>query len=222
MTDSTNTIALLGATRGIGRLVLAGALDRGHRVRALVRPGSRLDAEHPDLSVVRGDATKAADVARALEGADAVLSAIGVPARTKTPIRTQAAEATIAAMRTAGVRRLIAVSVYGAAETRAHLPFFTRAIVFPLFLRRAIADHETQEDAIRGCDLDWTLIRPPYLTDGPATGDYAVVFGDEIGGLTWQVSRQDVAHAMLEALTQGRHVRKAIGLSYRKASGVAA
>lgn len=222
MASQNATFALLGATRGIGRAVLNTALERGHSVRALVRPGSTLDLQHPNLAIVRGDATNPADIARALEGADALLSAIGTPARAKTPMRTRAAEASVEAMRVAGVQRLIAVSVYGAGDTREHLPFFTRAVVFPLYLRRVIADHETQEAAIMHSGLDWTLIRPPYLTDDPVTGDYAIGFGAKTAGLTWKISRADVAHSMLGALEQRSLVHAAVGLSYRKASAAAA
>lgn len=222
MVTSNATLALLGATRGIGRIVMERALERGHRVRALVRPGSPLDFAHPGLTLVRGDATSTEDLRRLFAGADAVLSAIGTPARAKRPVRTEAARATVRAMQATGVRRLVAVSVYGVGETRSHLPFFTRNLVFPLFLRRVIADHETQEQAIRGSDVDWTLVRPPYLTDGPMTGDYAVDFAEPLEGLTWKISRADVAHRMLEALEKGWHVRQAVGLSYRQASAAAA
>jgi putative NADH-flavin reductase len=209
MTSQDSTFALLGATRGIGRAVLDTALDRGHSVRALVRPGSTLDLEHPSLTIVHGDATNPADITQALDGADALLSAIGTPARAKTPMRTRAAEASVEAMRLAGVRR-------------EHLPFFTRAIVFPLYLRRVIADHETQEAAIMRSGLDWTLIRPPYLTDDPVTGNYAIGFGANTADLTWKISRADVAHSMLGALEQRSLVNAAVGLSYRKASAAAA
>lgn len=215
MANSNITLALLGATRGIGRHVLEQALERGYNVRALVRRGSTLDLQHPGLTVVRGDATQAQDVEALLQGADAVLSALGAPARNKDGIRTQAAGATIDAMQRTGVRRLIAVSVYGTAETREHLPFFTRAVVFPVFLRHAIADHETQEKAIMASDVEWTLIRPPYLTDDPVLGTYVSDFGSDTSGLTWKISRGDVAHSMLETFERGTHVHRAVGLSYR-------
>lgn len=215
MANENPTLALLGATRGIGRHVLEQALERGYNVRALVRRGSTLDLEHANLTVVRGDATQAQDVAEVLRGTDAVLSALGAPARNKDQLRTQAARATLDAMQRTGVRRLIAVSVYGVGETREHLPFFTRAVVFPFFLRHAIADHETQEQAVMASDVDWTLIRPPYLTDDPVSGVYVSDFGSDTGELTWKISRGDVAHSMLEAFERATHLRRAVGLSYR-------
>lgn len=221
MVTSYANLALLGATRGIGRIVLERALERGHHLRVLVRDLSALDFQHPNLTLVRGDATNPDDVALVLEGADAVLSTIGTPAGSKRAMRTEAAHATLTAMERTGVRRLIAVSVYGAAETRPHLPFFTRAVIFPLFLRRVMADHETQEAAIKASNVEWTLVRPPYLVDGPQTEDYAVAFGEQTGDLTWKISRADVAHRMLEAFERGLHVREAVGVSYRLASAAA-
>ncbi|MEM6293867.1 MAG: SDR family oxidoreductase [Myxococcota bacterium] len=216
MSPTPTSLAVLGATGGIGRLALDRALQRGHQVRALVRPNSSLEYTHTNLTVVRGDATNVDDVSRLLEGTSAVLSAIGTPPRARTPARTLAAHATIEAMQRTNVHRLVAISVYGVGTTRPHLPFFTRAVVFPLFLRRVIADHVTQERAIEDSAVDWTLLRPPYLTDGPATGTYAFDFGDDIDGLTWTISRADVAHHMLDAVERGTHVRAALGLSYRR------
>ena len=214
MDNTPITFTLLGATRGIGRALLDQALERGLHVRALVRPGSELPVAHPSLAVIRGDATDEGDLMRAIEGSDAVLSALGAPARNKDHVRESAARATLQAMRKVGTRRLIAVSVYGVGETKAHLPFVTRNVVFPLFLKHAIADHERQEAVIRDSDVQWTLVRPPYLVDGPATGEYAEGF-TEPRGLTWKVSRADVAHYMLNLLTNSRHIHKAVGLSYR-------
>ncbi len=222
MANANAALALLGATRGIGRSLLEQALERGHQVRALVRRGSSLDLQHAHLTIVRGDATEPQDVAELLTGADAVFSAVGAPARNKDKIRTQAAQATLSAMQRTGVRRLIAVSVYGTAQTREHLPFFTRAVVFPFFLRHAIADHETQEQTIMSSDVDWTLIRPPYLTDEPVSGAYVSDFGSETGGLTWKVSRADVAHSMLDAFERGTFIRRAVGLSYARDTSSAA
>ncbi len=222
MANANPTLALLGATRGIGRNLLEQALERGHRVRALVRRGSALDLQHANLTIVGGDATQPQHVAELLMGADAVLSALGAPARNKDKVRTRAAQATLDAMQRTGVRRLIAVSVYGTAQTREHLPFFTRAVVFPFFLRHAIADHETQEQTITSSDVDWTLIRPPYLTDDPVSGAYVSDFGRETSGLTWKVSRADVAHIMLDAFERGTYVRRAVGLSYARDATAAA
>ena len=52
------TIALLGATGGVGRHYAQKALDAGHSIRALVRDPKKLTiADHPQVTVIQGDAT---------------------------------------------------------------------------------------------------------------------------------------------------------------------
>jgi uncharacterized protein YbjT (DUF2867 family) len=55
------------------------------------------------------------------------------------------------------------------------------------------------EDVLRHSGLDWTVVRPPRLTDGPLTRAYRTAYGRNLRrGLT--VSRADVADCMLRAL----------------------
>ncbi len=81
-------------------------------------------------------------------------------------------------------------------------------------LREAYRDHEVQERYIMNSNLDWTIVRPAALTDGPATGQYRHGFGEEERGLKLKVSRQDVALFMLMQLSSEQYVHQAPGLSY--------
>ena len=49
------------------------------------------------------------------------------------------------------------------------------AVVFPLLLKRVYDDKDVQEWIIRSSGLDWTIVRPGLLTNGPATGRYRVL-----------------------------------------------
>ena len=44
-----------------------------------------------------------------------------------------------------------------------------------LFLGRVYADKDLQESIIRRSRLDWTIVRPTILTNGPRTGAYRVL-----------------------------------------------
>ena len=70
-------ILVLGASGRTGRLVVEQALGHGHVVVAFVRDLARLPIAHERLTVIQGDVTVAADVARAVEGCDAVVSVLG-------------------------------------------------------------------------------------------------------------------------------------------------
>ncbi len=210
-------IALFGATRGVGRSFLELALVAGHHVTALVRDPSRLDLSHPGLALVTGDVTDPAAVRATIADADTVVCALGAPARDASRIRERGTAQIVAAMKDAGVRRLLCVSVLGARETRAGLPALYRWLIFPLFLRHAVADHDRQEQIIEDSGLDYTIVRPPNLTDGPVTGDFAKGFGTDMRGLSLKISRADVAGFMLEQAERDDYLRRTVAVSYRAA-----
>jgi putative NADH-flavin reductase len=69
------------------------------------------------------------------------------------------------------------------------------------------------EDVLRDSGLDWTVVRPPRLTDKALTGTYRTALGQNLrGGLL--ISRADVAHLMLRVLEQPQTIRQAIGVAY--------
>jgi len=211
---TNNTLAIFGATGGVGRAAVEQALEAGHRVRALVRGSAdRLGVEHPNLTILSGDVTDELAVSRTLEGVNAVICCLGAPAMSKSKVRSAGTEVIAQAMKSAGIERLLCVSLLGAQESRKELPFFLRYFLFPFYLRRPAADHETQEQIIEATDLNWTIVRPPFLTDGPATGDYAHGFIKN-RGLTLKISRADVADFMLREISSSDYSHRAVGLSY--------
>src|SRR6476646_4889134 len=105
-------IVVIGATGNIGQRVTKEALSRGHEVTGVVRDPADVESPDPHVRLVKGDATRADDVARVVKGADAVVSAIsprpnprGLPA----PSLSANARALIAGLRTAGVKRALFV-----------------------------------------------------------------------------------------------------------------
>jgi putative NADH-flavin reductase len=66
---------------------------------------------------------------------------------------------------------------------------------------------------VRASALDWTIVRPGVLTNGPKRGRYR--YGARVGHWLWtvRISRADVAAFMLDQLTDRRYVRATIGLA---------
>jgi putative NADH-flavin reductase len=80
-------------------------------------------------------------------------------------------------------------------------------------LRKHYADLALMEDILRDSSLDWTVVRPPRLTDKPLTGTYRIAYGQNLrGGLS--ISRAEVAHFMLRVLEQPETIKQAIGIAY--------
>jgi putative NADH-flavin reductase len=207
-------IVVFGATGGTGRELVTQALEKGHHVTALARSPEKLaDFEHPELEVIPGDVLERADVERAVEGQDAVLCAIGTGAQ-RTTLREDGTRIIVGAMQKAGVSRLVCLSSLGVGDSRANLPFFTKHVIVGIFLRHAFADHARQEAVVSKSALNWTIVRPPHLKEGPRTGDYRQGFPPTDRDIRGWISRADVADFMLKTVTGDTYRRQTPGISY--------
>jgi uncharacterized protein YbjT (DUF2867 family) len=121
-------------------------------------------------------------------------------------------QAIVPSMEAAGVRRLILVSAFGVGESRRDAPIIPRILYF-LLLREIFADKARAEDLIRRSSVDWTILYPVLLTDGPLTAKYRVGERLELRGIP-KISRADVAHFALSAVEDRAFVRKVAVISY--------
>ena len=204
-------LLVVGASRGIGLEAVRQALARGHHVRALARSADRIAAdarlEHPRLEPRAADATDATAVRAALEGAEAVIQAIGA----RRPIRhrpgsvtlfSETTRALIAGMRAAGVRRLVAVTGFGAGDSRGRLSLVER-LPHRLLLGPVYDDKDRQEALIRASHLDWLIVRPTFLTNGARTGRDRGLVAPR-AGRTGLIARADVADFLVREATEPR------------------
>jgi putative NADH-flavin reductase len=212
-------LLVIGASRGTGRQVMQQALAAGHAVVALARDPARIDIPNDvpaqQLSVVRGDVLDPSSLAPAMADRDAVISTLGVTSRAPTTLYSEGMRNIIQAMRATGVRRLVAVSAAPlSSDDGDTLP--SRLLLKPLLwalFRPVYADMATMEDEIRQSGLDWTILRPPRLTDKPPTGRYRTALNRSVrGGRT--ISRADLAAAILKLLDDPTSIRAAIGIAY--------
>jgi putative NADH-flavin reductase len=210
-------ITIFGATGGTGACLLRQALATGHRVTAVVRDPARLagpaTAARSRLKVVTADVMDPAAIGPAVAGADAVLSAIGPHGSGPTTVSQDSAAAIIAAMRAAGARRLIIVS--GSVVTDAGDDPFLR-LVKPLLrrtqLRHVCADMRRAEDEVRSSGLDWTIMRPPRLTDQPAAGTYRTGIDRNLPR-EYTISRADLAACILGLAGDRDFVHKHVAIA---------
>ncbi|GJD97838.1 NAD(P)-dependent oxidoreductase [Methylobacterium iners] len=206
-------LLVIGASQGIGLETVKTALAAGHRVRAFARSAERISLSDENLERFTGNAVNASDIAAALEGVDAVVQALGVPVRDLLgPVRlfSDATNVLVPAMEKAGVRRLVAVTGFGAGDSREAMGTLQR-LPFRLVFGRAYDDKDVQEMRIRKSDLDWTLVRPGILTNGAATDRFQVL--DEPS--SWRngmIARADVAKFAVQQVEGGSYVRRAVVL----------
>ena len=206
-------ILIVGASRGTGLQTVRKALAAGHRVRALARSAANIPIENERLERITGDATDRTALINALEGIEAVIVTLGVASSFATVVSgtelfSTATRALVDTMREKGVRRLVAMTGIGAGDSRGHGGFIYDWLVFPLLLKRVYDDKDVQEQIIRQSELDWTIVRPGLLTNGPETDRYRVLL-DPAQWTAGSISRADVADFLVKEVTDRRFIGRA-------------
>jgi putative NADH-flavin reductase len=220
-------LTVIAATGGIGHHLVKQAVAAGHEVTAVARRPRDLPA---------GVRTIAVDFARpdpkalreAVRGADAVLSGLGPrDPKADAGITSRGTQAIVEAMRAEGVRRIVVISaapvgpvpVPGQRELPKHDPgdgFFMRHLGVPFartLFGKHYADLAVTERILRDSGLEWTVSRPPKLTDKALTGRYRIALNQNIRG-GFSISRADVAHHMLRMVGQPETIGQVVGVAH--------
>jgi uncharacterized protein len=214
-------IVVIGATGNIGNRIVKEALSRGHEVTGVVRDPSAVLTPDPRIRLVKGDATRAGDVARAVKGADAVVSAIsprpnarGLPA----PSLQANARALIAGLRSAQVKRVLYVGGASSLEVApgqalADQPDFPE--IYKAEAREGREALAVWRNEAEG--LDWTYLSPAVeIGPGQRTGKYRTT-GDKVlfdsAGKSF-ISFEDYAVAVLDELERPRNIGRRFGVAY--------
>jgi putative NADH-flavin reductase len=205
-------VLVIGASRGVGLETVKALLAAGHQVRAFARSATRIAIEDARLEKTDGSALDPDAVSAALDGVDAVIQALGVAFGPEAVLRgttlfSKSTRVIVDAMRARGVKRLLAVTGFGAGDSRGHGGLLYDAFLFPLVLKRVYDDKDVQEQMIRASGLDWTIVRPGVLGSGKATGRYRVLTDPA----TWRagyIARADVADFLAKEVTARGYVGK--------------
>jgi putative NADH-flavin reductase len=206
-------LVVLGATGGTGLEIVRQAITQGHSVTAFVRSPDRLKPLAGKLTVKQGNLLNSAALADAIQDHDAVLSGFGprVPiAKEDAHLLRDFATVLTAAMQRTAVKRVVVIST-------AFL--FKDAILPPAYLfgrllfPGVVADASAMERIFAASSLDWTLVRPPQLTEKPHTGKYRV-WAAHLPAFGFRISRADVADCFLKTVADPTSIRKVLGVSH--------
>jgi uncharacterized protein YbjT (DUF2867 family) len=198
-----------GAVGGqLGREVVRALVARDRTVRAVVRrpPVPALDRS---LEVWLADARNKADLRAALRGFDAVVNTIGAGTLRRNDMESTTTAIAVATAQEVGVPRYIAMSAGMVALDW----WIFKYILLPLIFRNIVAEHCRVEDIVKASALNWTIVRPPKLTNGPPKGYLASL---EFQPGAFSVARADVAAFIAEELESNQYVRQAVFLASRR------
>lgn len=194
---------MFGATGKTGTIVMKLALDAGHSVRALARDPSKVALKHEHLEVMQGDVLDPAAVEKTLRGSTAVISALGGSTLDPTTLVSKGTANIGEAMKRLALMRIVTVGSSGMLNELGGIP----GLIVGFILRNPLKDHRRQYDYLTSSGLDWTILRPLTLTDGPATGKCRIT-ETGIPKAARSVSRADVAALLLDCAVKNEWIGK--------------
>jgi putative NADH-flavin reductase len=216
-------VVIFGAGGRAGRRAVAEAVGRGHQVTAVVRDPVKHVGLVPEGggSVVSGDVTDAASVARLAAGQDAAITTavrLDVPA---VEFYRSATRALVDGLGRAGVPRLALVGIGTVLEVAPGVPLHDTP-GFPAEYRDFSLGHVAQLEVLSAASgLDWVVLAPPpvVLDDAAArtgryrTGGASVLTPAEgADGEAEAFSYADLAVALLDEIDSPRHHRALIAV----------
>ena len=209
MEDLTK-VALFGASGRTGQAFVRTGSAQGLLVRASFRGSAKADPPS-GIEILRGDLQDADHVRATIAGTTAVCCVFGPRPPHTDVFCARATELIVDSMQRAGVRRLVCQTGAMIGEDAANWTPPVRAMVRMFRWQRpaVAADRMMQEQLVRESGLEWTLVKPPRLTDGRARG--RVVAGIDLQiGLSSSIRRADLAAFLVGECLEPRFAKQAV------------
>ena len=199
-------IAVIAANGRSGKQFVELALAAGHNVSAGVHRSNNLKS-HERLNVITCDATNINDLTNLLKDQDAVVSFIGHVRGSPPSVQTDAMRSLIAVMSTLGLRRIVSLTGTGVRFPGDKITLLDRVLNLSIGVidPARIKDGHTHMQVLQNSNLDWTVIRVLKLQNTQAKPFSLLAHGPTKG----YVSRNEVAQAVLQVLTDGSFITQA-------------
>ena len=212
-------LVVIGGTGRTGRRIVGEAVDRGHEV-VMVGRSAESGPVADGAEAISADATDRADLERVVLRADAVITALSIPRASSSPfaavtgrtdLHSHTAEMLVDAMERGACRRLVKISAQGVGDSAPRAGWGFRALVAVSNLGPAFADHALADARVQASSLDWTIVRPPILADGPVVG--RVEAGEAVTTRTFtRLSRADLAKWVVDIVPDPAWFRRVVSI----------
>ncbi len=200
-------IAVLGGGGRTGLYLVKELLQQGFALKLLLRKPAEFPLENPHLEFVTGDATNAAAIDNLTEGCQAIISTIGQ--RPNEPlVASQATSHVLQAMQRYQIKRYILVAGLNVDTPTDQKSAATQAATewmkatFP----EIHADRQKAYRILTESNLDWTLVRVPFINFTDSPREIQVNPADCPGR---SISAADIAIFLREQLSDSRFIRRA-------------
>lgn len=204
--DHAKTVAIIGRSGKVGRHVAARAIQSGYQVVMLARNPDKYTFKDSGIEIIQGDAQSTDSIRLLLKNCDAVINTLGQPVRDD-PIYSSVTNNILTIMSEYGINRYIGVT-----GGSLHVPGDSKKLInkigeklFELFFSKMMMDKKKELNLLQNSDRDWTLIRLPFVVEGPETGTVRVNLTDMPGT---KMMNGDIAAFLINQVTDTRYIRK--------------
>ena len=216
-------IILIGASGFVGSAILEEALNRVHKVTALVRNPEKIQVKNENLTVLAVDATDVEALSKVVAGKDAVISAYN-PGWGNPRLYEELLEnypKIIEGVKKAGVQRLLVVGGAGVLYVQPGMRLMDSGTLPAELMPAVRGEGELFLNVLsKDNDIDWVYFAPPAnlgnMGKGIRTGKYRLgtdtLLVDEKGDSF--ISVEDYAVAMIDELEQEAHHKALFTAAY--------
>ena len=202
--ESTNKIAILGANGKVGKFLVTEALEKGYQVKVLTRNSENMTITNENIEVIIGDARDFSSIRKLLKGCRAVINAVGQP-KNESYIFSTVSKHILEAMKEFEIKRYILVSggSLTAAGDQKGIVNKIGATLFKVFLPKMMQDKYEELQIIQSSEVDWTIVRLPFVIEGNGIGNIKESLVDMPG---IKIQNGDIAPFVIKQINSGRYV----------------
>lgn len=218
-------IAIFGSTGNTGLELVKQGLERGHEITAIVRNPEKLHSykDNANLKIVTANILNYEELVPHLKDKDYVLSSLGVAGIcwSRITFYSESIKSITTAMNQAEVKRLICMTSLYTRPNDGTYPFIYSILLRPM-IGRQFDDMYEMEQYLQNesKDIDYTIVRPPRLTD-QTLSTTEEVFQEDVYMITDkkimnQTPRANVARFMLNTMEKGLFMKKGVAIDLPK------
>ncbi|MDA1879864.1 SDR family oxidoreductase [Bacillus thuringiensis] len=204
--ESTNKIAILGANGKAGKYLVNEALKKGYEVKILTRNSNNMTITNESIEPIIGDARDFSSIRELLKGCQVVVNAVGQP-KNESYIFSAVTKHVLEAMKEFEIKRYILISGGSLNVTGDQKGMVNKigATLFKLFLPKMMQDKYKELQTIQGSDVDWTIVRLPFVMEGKGIGKIKESLVDMPG---MKIQNSDIAPFVIKEINSERYVGK--------------
>lgn len=213
MNNQNKKIAIIGGTGKVGRHLAAIAIKNGYQVRMLVRNPEKITYKDEKIEIVEGHVQNIEAIRELLKDCDFVINTFGQLPK-EVPIYSSVTKNILEIMNELKISRYIGVSGGSLTINSDKKSIVNRlgAKLFKLLFANMIKDKKWEWEILnRNKEIDWTLIRLPFVKD---SFDTQVIKENLINMPGTKITNQDIANFIIDQLEKAKYVHKSPFISH--------